>query len=104
MSVEKFLHLQSLLDVHVLFVVPEEHHHTVTQHYNAIKAHDMALQSAHFLVKDSESISDLQLPDHDFSFPEGSVIWQYKNSDGSLEDVRPVGTQIVIVPSRVQAV
>jgi hypothetical protein len=28
LSVQKFLQLQPLLDVHVLFVVPEEQHHT----------------------------------------------------------------------------
>jgi hypothetical protein len=44
--------------VHVLFVVPEKQHHTVLKHYMKIRAHDVALQSAHFLVIDTESIVD----------------------------------------------
>jgi hypothetical protein len=89
LSVQKFLQLQSLLDVHVLFAVPEEHHHLVLGHYLKIRAHDVALQSAHFLVKDTESIVDLQLPKHTYSFPKGSVLWQCKNKDGTIQDIRP---------------
>jgi hypothetical protein len=53
------MQLQSLHDVHVLFVVLEEQHHSVVQHYLKIRTHDVALQSPHFLVKDTESIVDL---------------------------------------------
>ena len=89
LSVQKFLQLQSLLDIHVLFVVPEEHHYSVLQHYLKIRVHNVALQSAHFLVKDTESFVDLQLPIHTCSFPMGSVLWQCKNTDGTIQDIRP---------------
>jgi hypothetical protein len=54
-----------------------------------IRAHDVALQSAHFLVKDTESIVDLQLTVLSYSFPKQSVIWQHIKPDGTIDNVRP---------------
>jgi hypothetical protein len=79
--------LTNFCALHVLFCVKSDYIAEINDHFRSLPGVGTQLRSAHFLVRDGESLDGLSLPEERYAFQSGEALWQFTDPAGSVRDV-----------------